>query len=359
MRLLINSILILASLYLGLILVEIIVSTKRSFDPPATTSYYPWTFVTRDGRPVSQLKGPLKLASHPALVFHNFPNQRTAQFSIDSRGFRRTRPDSHERSFDQLVFLTGGSTAFGTGLPRDEDTLAANLERVLPGTKVVNAAVIGHQSGQELIRFVTDGIQLEPKVVLSVSGYNDCLGNINDPRHQLDLGYTGMDQIDNRLRVAYKVTEQSFILRAYRALTKVLLLETVRRFVPRSSIENDSLADKSFTIFPPTDVAKVFAQNMLKIDKVASAVDARFISVLQPEIFLDSQGNQVENPEHDYYKECRDAIKVELKRSGVEVVDINELQIGLRREHYLDNVHLTGEGYRLLATFLAKHLSGS
>ena len=46
------------------------------------------------------------------------------------------------------IVLVGGSAAFGTGLNSDSETFAHQLEKELESVEVINAAVIGHKSGQ-------------------------------------------------------------------------------------------------------------------------------------------------------------------------------------------------------------------
>ena len=134
--------------------------------------YYWWHFVTHDGRDLGyEHKGPLQLALHPFAIYSNLPNQRSDYFSTDDHGFRgngRDRPlDTHGR-----VVLIGGSTAFGTGLESDSETVASKLAKLL-NAEVINAAVIGHGSGQELTYLLTDLVDTHPDLVIALDGWND------------------------------------------------------------------------------------------------------------------------------------------------------------------------------------------
>jgi hypothetical protein len=162
-----------------------------------TQPYYWWQFLTHDGHDIGyEHKGPLKLALHPYAVYSNFPNQLSDHFSIDKRGFR-SNGQGPQREGKKRVLLVGGSTAFGTGLESDRETVAAQLSRLLD-VEVINAAVIGHGSGQELTYLLTELVDLRPDVVLALDGWNDYYKRLelHDPRL---LGMNGFDEIESQL----------------------------------------------------------------------------------------------------------------------------------------------------------------
>lgn len=81
------------------------------------------------------------------------------------------------------IFLTGGSTAYGSGAPDQERTISAYLERLLADrigasatstrVEVVNAANPGWSTTQERILVENRLAELEPDLVISLSGNND------------------------------------------------------------------------------------------------------------------------------------------------------------------------------------------
>ena len=116
--------------------------------------FYSWSFTTTRGEPVG-LDGLLDLSMHPFAVYTNLPNQETRYFATDGAGFRRNGRARDTKARFRIAVL-GGSTAFGTGLQRDADTFTARLETLVEGSEILNAAVIGHLSGQELVYLVTE-----------------------------------------------------------------------------------------------------------------------------------------------------------------------------------------------------------
>lgn len=78
------------------------------------------------------------------------------------------------------IFLTGGSTAYGSGAPDQERTIAGYLQRRLNGTgapaleyEVITAANPAWSSTQERILIENRLSELAPDLVLSFSGNND------------------------------------------------------------------------------------------------------------------------------------------------------------------------------------------
>src|SRR5262249_25998676 len=143
----------LVSLTLGLMFNELVLEwiDRRERQAWATQvePYYPWRFVTADGIPLGTEGGYLELELRPFVGIGNRPHQSLPYFSINSQGFRGREITSRQSSRRRVV-LVGGSTAFGTGLRSDADTVSARLEELHSDFEVINAAVIGHQSGQEL-----------------------------------------------------------------------------------------------------------------------------------------------------------------------------------------------------------------
>jgi hypothetical protein len=101
--------------------------------------YYWPSLQTHDGIALGTRFGPLKLVLHPFVSYANLPNQKTPHFSINSLGFRGGDIRKDEKTKKRII-VVGGSTAFGTGLQYDDETLARRLEYLLDA-EVINAAV--------------------------------------------------------------------------------------------------------------------------------------------------------------------------------------------------------------------------
>src|SRR5215475_5923126 len=133
--------------------------------------YYWSSFHTHDGIALGTRSGPLKLALHPFVGYSNLPNQKTPHFSNNNLGFRGGDIRQDETTKKRII-VVGGSTAFGTGLENDDETFEQHLEYLL-NAEVINAAVIGHASGQELVYLLTELVDLQPDLVITLNGWND------------------------------------------------------------------------------------------------------------------------------------------------------------------------------------------
>ena len=130
----------------------------------------------------------------PYGVFSPIPGWRGRFTHFNSLGFRGA--EISERKPPQVVRIAvlGGSTAFGAFV-KDEQTFPAVLEELLQGTlahssqnasrskvEVINAAVPGYVSTQELISLQLKVLPLTPDFVIIFDGLNDIF-NFAGPRN--------------------------------------------------------------------------------------------------------------------------------------------------------------------------------
>lgn len=304
--------------------------------------FYWWHFVTHDGRDLGyEHKGPLKLALHPFAIYSNLPNQHSDHFSTDAHGFRVSEAD---RSLDThaRVVLVGGSTAFGTGLENDRETVASQLAHSL-NVEVINAAVIGHGSGQELTYLLTELVDLHPDVVIALDGWNDFYKRleVSDPRL---LGMNGFDQIEEQLVASAQLSDSSLLTRLY-GLPRTLFPRITARvrhsrigfwmgWVSRGELRPQSL-----------DLAATrYAENLIKMHKLGCAFDFQFLAVLQPDV---NRGAE--------YQQFRARTESLVTPEGVRVLNLGDCPEFLPAM-FLDTMHLDGSGHNLMATLIARKI---
>jgi len=133
---------------------------------------YRLSFSTTQGWPVSDRRGKLRMMMDPFSFYRPFPGNTTASYAIDENGFRG---DNH---YDRpIIFVIGGSAAFGWGLPSDDSCFSALLEKSFNGSvEIINAGVPGFLSGQELSYLVHRLDPFHPVGYLIFDAWND-LGN--------------------------------------------------------------------------------------------------------------------------------------------------------------------------------------
>jgi lysophospholipase L1-like esterase len=136
---------------------------------PQDNQDYGLSFVDQNGRVLSARTGPLKLVLDPFTIYAHWPNQRTGPFNIDDRGFRVTP----RRAAKPRMVVLGGSTAFGYLMPSDAHAFPSLLAERFSDFEVINAAVVGYLSGQELASMVHRLDQLRPAIYIVFDGWNE------------------------------------------------------------------------------------------------------------------------------------------------------------------------------------------
>jgi len=300
--------------------------------------YYWSSFHTHDGIALGTRSGLLKLALHPFVSYSNLPNQKTPHFSINNLGFRGGDIRKDEKTIKRII-VVGGSTAFGTGLQNDDETFERHLEHLL-NAEVINSAVVGHASGQELGYLVTELVDLQPDLVIMLDGWNDY--NLH-PRASQFGGSNGFWQVEEQLQTLQSVTDGSFLTRVsnlywvlFPNITKQLESLRVRFFRGEEQKSESDLGVAS----------AVYATNITKMQRLSEAFNYKFLCVLQPDRDRSQQ-----------YRVFREMVKIRLKQAGIVALDLNELdEQGIKAEWFMDSVHLDGAGNQAIAQIIANKI---
>jgi hypothetical protein len=316
--------------------------------PPEIASQF--SFYDQWGRPVSGRAGALKLVLDPATIYANWPAQRTEAFTIDEHGFRITprRPGR-----PQIVIL-GGSTAFGLLVPSDRATFAARLAERMTEYDVLNAAVIGFQSGQELSLMIHRLDNPHVATYVAFNGWNDLFDAVGESTPMRPVPVLGFNNtflvIQDRLWDFYRSQGEAIAERSRLAPSRV----------PQMSI--DEYAGL---------VTDIYLRNVDRMYAFARARGARFLLVLQPEV----GGKPLPSPDErnilaqwdtlkgyvrrgfpDRYATMRKAAAEFCERQHVPCLDMSSAS-EFRAERdtlFLDAVHLNERGHRLAADLIAR-----
>ncbi|MCM3876138.1 MAG: SGNH/GDSL hydrolase family protein [Thermoanaerobaculia bacterium] len=168
------------------------------------TGEYSLVFVDHLGNRLSERDGSLRLALDANAFYRNAPNQLTSLFRIDAHGYRGGSDGADARP--GVLFL-GGSVAFGFGLAADAEVFSARIAELESGSRVVNAAVVGYLSGQELSELVHHAPEVAPAAVVVLDGWNDLyvplLAATRFPAAGLGVGFNWdvFHMVENRLRL--------------------------------------------------------------------------------------------------------------------------------------------------------------
>jgi lysophospholipase L1-like esterase len=299
--------------------------------------YYWPSLQTHDGIALGTRSGPLKLVLHPFVSYANLPNQKTPHFSINNLGFRGGDIRKDEKTKKRII-VVGGSTAFGTGLQYDDETFAQRLEYLLDA-EVINAAVVGHASGQELVSLVMELVDLQPDLVIALNGWND----FERPLTSKFRGSNGFADIEEQLKTLQSVTDESL-------LTRVSNLYWV--LFPNITKQLESLWLKFFRRGEQTRetdlglASAVYATNMTKMHRISEAFHSTFLCVLQPD-----------RDRHQRYRAFRETAKMHLQQAGIVALDLSELdEPGIKAEWYMDEMHLDAAGNQAIAQIIANKI---
>jgi lysophospholipase L1-like esterase len=135
----------------------------------------------------------------PYLVFSPIPGWRGRYTHYNSFGFRGEEIAGKKPPDAIRIAILGGSTAFGAFV-KDEDTFAAVLQGLLQENaastsasgsrrkiEVINAAVPGYTSTQELISLHLKVLQLTPDVVIIFDSLNDVFNLGHPPQNAWEM----------------------------------------------------------------------------------------------------------------------------------------------------------------------------
>jgi len=311
----------------------------------STKPFYSWSFNTSNGQSLGGSRGSLKLMVHPLVGYTNLPNQKTRQFSINSLGFRGDEI-SEKRPGSIRIVVVGGSTAFGTGLDDDSETFSSQLEEQLEGVESINAAVIGHRSGQELSYLVAELMDLEPDWVIALDGFTD-FAAVGDVRWNPWIDVNGSQQIENQLLRLTLLIDRGPITRLTN-LHRVIFPQIANRLGMLRLPGIHARAVEKFGVYELDTIAERYVSNIAKMAGVARAFGARFLCVLQP-----SEYAMYINPTQDPYLAFRTSVKTEAKLRGVPLLDLNEHADRIEANMFMDNVHLDARGNQVMAQIVA------
>jgi len=307
--------------------------------------YYTWSTYTFWGDQIGSQRGLLKLMLNPLVGLVNLPDQSTQFFRINHLGFRGPELAS-KGPHRHRVILLGGSAAFGTGLESDAETLSAQLEQRLPDVDVVNAAVIGHRSGQELALLSSELVDLEPDQVVTLDGWNDFWAIQQKPTPWPDVN--GARQVQEELERLHALTYAPLAIRLLH-LPDVLFAYTLRRLdaSPLARMGRPpAMGDTAYRI-DLDGIASRYARNQVKMSRVAAAFGAGFLCVLQ------ANGDIMWKGRPSRYTRFRELVGTELRREGVTSLDLNDRADVLRAEMFMDPIHLDARGNAAMAEVLA------
>lgn len=248
---------------------------------------------------VEQVRNPY----HPYLGYVHAPNFtfdiskgpiKGMRLVTDENGYSITPPYAHEQP-DITIVVTGGSTIFGVGSTNNFTTVPSILERLINErlnirAEVVNIALRGGKTFQEMLlvdRFLAEN---HADLVLAVSGVNEAGGAIDDPT--VEGSFLGKHVWNNAVSTVHRAERGDFMvlnltsnLRSWSHTYDLLyrLFDKVKK-KDESSFPSGS-SKPNLRRESPTTIkqrAKIAATHYAATDQICKMNGAKFMLLLQP-----------------------------------------------------------------------------
>lgn len=376
---------------------------------PLNITAYRLKFLDQQGRPFAGLPdhGQLTVKRSPMLGYRLMGNQQNPAWKINEQGFRADQAVSLDKPKDEVrIFLLGGSAAFGQLSSNNQSTIAAQLETRLnqqvaaqksapnkfrPDTlpyfadelekalklppriretryRVINAAVPGYASGNELAQLAFEVLPYKPDAIVLMNGYSDLLLPSTSegvdvpeveslmasaPRH---LMASWGNHLDNFFHQFYLVkSAQYWVFRPQTAL-KQLIPPTEAPVQDRLTTDTKELDQR----------ATRYRQNLQQVSRLVSASKIPLFIALQPEVssraakpagrekeILDQLGAKYPEQIKTGYTKLQSAIE-QVKRETPNTATLNlaETVNAAQGEVFQDAIHLTDSGNSAIANRL-------
>ena len=350
------------------------------------------TFCTHTGAKITKGSG-LKLATAPFTIFKNFPNQKLNNCSINSLGFRG-REISTDRNQRKRIIVVGGSCAFGHSLKNDNETIAALLEKQNNSYEVINAAVNGFHSGEELAYIVTELVDYHPDVIIAFDGWNDLFFSwyyslwFGRPREKKELGFNStvfMNIIESPLVANYQT--QTGVFYSFRRFFNTLIHKSfIMSWLQDNLMAIIKKPAKNLSVEPVqrnnylNEIIDTYTSNIKKMHLFCNSLGIKFLVAFQPELGAKSNlsaderailsygsftaGWGINNYAKEFpslYRQFIERSKTILRDNGIDYIDIN-MDLKFKNSSntvFSDVVHTNKNGNEIIAQILYERLKNS
>ena len=249
---------------------------------------------------------------HPYLGYVHAPNitiemtkgtSRKMKLTTDENGFSTTPAFAFENP-DLIIIITGGSTIFGVGSSDNSTTVPSILEeltykRLKLRAEVVNLALRGAQSFQEMLLLDRFFAEYRADLVLTISGRNDADAALRDPT--VEGAFLKPPVWNNAVPLVQKAERGEFMviglqgkLRSW-SYTYDLLYRWLGPF--KKSKSTDKTPKLNLRREASTDTkqrAKISVTHYAVADQISKINGATFVMILQPTIFGKNTWTEVE-----------------------------------------------------------------
>ncbi|MGA7938009.1 MAG: SGNH/GDSL hydrolase family protein, partial [Kovacikia sp.] len=356
-------------------------------------------------------QGRLKVKYSPLMGYRLVGNQQSNVWGINDQGFRSSDPIAPAKPKDEVrIFVLGGSTAFGQLSSNNQTTFANKLETLLnqqvatqkgnpkkfrpdvmpyfadelakamalPARirevryRVLNAAVPGYMSGNELSQLSLQVLAYQPDFVVLVDGYADLLvpstqEGTDIPGNEELLTHATGHFFSNLNQSLKHGIYQSYLVRGFQYWV-LRPQDAIHQLIPPAG--NEVALPQHLAADPQELNQRVarYRNNLEQIARLTSAAKIPLILALQPEITSRNPNNlsphekkildQLEPTYTERVKEgyaqlqqSVDQVKGDFSK-GLITLNLNNAYANFAGEAFQDAIHLTDEANTVLANQL-------
>lgn len=387
-------------------------SSEPSSEQANLVEAYQLGFRSPTGQPYERLlpQGQLQAVRSPLMGYQLVPQQQNPYWSINPQGFRDEEPISPDKAANEMrIFVLGGSMAFGQLSSSNQTTLASHLETLLnnqvkdqqakPGSyqpatlpytadevakvlqrpariperqyRVVNAAVPGYASGNDLAMLSQQVAAYKPDVVILLNSYEDLLlpssfGGADIPG--LDALLVGDQRQSSGTQVGQ--TLQGWLNHLYLVKSMQQLAQSSSPEATQSIALNLMTPNQSVAQNLAGDEAELkarierYQRHLAQIVQWTAANRKRLLVGIQPEIstrsaqqmppseqaILSKLGDDYSSRVQTGYEQLISAAQATTQASAnTQLLDLHQLYADSEQPVFLSPTSLTDEGYALLA----------
>ncbi len=377
---------------------------------PLLITGYRLKFLNSSGEPYDGLpaQGRLAVKHSPLMGYRLVSNQQSNFWKINEQGFRAEQAIAPEKASDEVrIFVLGGSAAFGQMSSSNQTTFANKLETLLnqqvatqksnpkkfrPNIlpyyadelaramalppriresryRVVNAAVPGFISSNELAQLSLQVMAYKPDFIVLVNGYGDLLvpstqEGADIPGADTLLTHASRHFFANFNQSLKGWVYQSYLVRGFQ-YWGLRPHNVLQQYIPPVDDQN-TLAKNLTTDRQELDRrATRYYNNLQQIARLTTSAKIPLILALQPEItsrnpknlspkekeILSQLGSTYPQQVKMGYSRLQESIERVKKEfpKGVVTLNLNDAYSGFAGEAFQDAVHLTDEGNTVLA----------
>ena len=308
------------------------------------------------------VKNKLKYMPHPFHGWRSIPNQKYDTVFINEHGLRNKSFKDFDKNKKNCILL-GGSVAWGFGASSN-DFIPSNMIEIFLEKKynlhynVINLAEQMHSSFEELQTFITTVDELDPKLIICLSGTNDINRGYADLFKITDLNIQQLNYFLNGHDLGL-IREKNLFLK----ISKIIFRNHKLKTKIFSKNYHYNKPEKSKIPF------KLIQNKLLFMKNYCQEKNTKFFQFLQPDLTTKKNLTLTEKNYYDWIEEDRKIyVKENLKilednffkdknpyknSFFISLLDIfDEVEGSI----FFDKAHLGNKGYKIMSEVIADEI---